>query len=739
MTAQTNHKLENPMDRRDFVKGAAGLTFAFSLGGGLLGRSARALAADTSKLNAWVTIGADNTVTLLCPSAEMGQGVWTSLPLVLAEELDADWSKVKVEYAPPIPPIYGNPHPVFHGAQVTAYSTSVSGYFNSLRIAGAQARKVLIDNAAAQWKVPAAELTTADGFVIHAKSGKRISYGDIAKFATIPGELPKITAADLKKPSQFKLIGHTDVRRLDLPAKVNGSAQYGIDVVDVPGTVYASVLQAPAEGAKAAVGNLDDVAKMKDIAAVIPLPFGVAVIGGSVEATRAGRNALKVTWDMAGSPANGFNSAKAMEDYASTAKDPKAPTRVAYKIGPTKEILLGTKVVEANYSSQYVYHAQMEPMNAVAVVAEDGKSAEIWTGTQFAALISFIVSGILKTTPDKIVVHQKFLGGGYGRRLAPDIAIQAVILASIVKKPVKLILTREDDLAAARTRPMTYHALKAGLDGSNNLIAWYHRLVAENVDAIANPPAFANSGGDDIIGWEGMEPASYDILSVLAEGVRKQNGMRVWPWRAIGTGYNKFAAEAFLDEVAQAMGRDPLSLRLELTKNHPRANAVIKAVAEMSDFAKKQPDRGKGIAFCNYDGTYTACVAEASVDKQTGKIRVHNLWMAVDPGVVVQPNQIHAQLESGMVFGLSAALIEELRFKDGAPQATNFDSYPVLRMADMPEIHTKIVASDAAPTGIGEVAVPTVAPAVANAIGQLTGKRLRDVPMSPDRVKQSLG
>ena len=302
MTAQTNHRLENPMDRRDFVKGAAGLTFAFSLGGGLLGRSARALAADASKLNAWVTIGTDNTVTLLCPSAEMGQGVWTSLPLVLAEELDADWSKVKVEYAPPIPPIYGNPHPVFHGAQVTAYSTSVSGYFDSLRIAGAQARKVLIDNAAAQWKVPAAELTTADGFVIHAKSGKRISYGDIAKFATVPAELPKITAADLKKPSQFKLIGHTDVRRLDLPAKVNGSAQYGIDVIDVPGTVYASVLQAPAEGAKAAVSNLDDVAKMKDIAAVIPLPFGVAVIGGSVEATRAGRNALKVTWDMAGKP-----------------------------------------------------------------------------------------------------------------------------------------------------------------------------------------------------------------------------------------------------------------------------------------------------------------------------------------------------------------------------------------------------------------------------------------------------
>ncbi len=738
MNAHSNVPNSAGPDRRDFIKGAAGLTFAFSLGGGLLGRSKQAAAADASKLNAWITIGADDYVTLLCPAAEMGQGVWTSLPLVLAEELDADWSKVKVEYAPPIPPIYGNPHPVFHGAQVTAYSTSVSGYFDSLRIAGAQARKVLIDNAAAKWKVPAAELTTANGMVMHAKSGRKISYGDIAKFATVPAEPPKITRADLKKPAQFKLIGHTNVSRIDVPLKVNGSAKYGIDA-DVPGMVYACVLQAPAEGAKAAVSNLDDVAKMKDIAAVIPLPFGVAVIGGSVEATRAGRNALKVTWDMAESPAKGFDSAKAMEDYANTANDPKAPVRVATKVGPTKEILSGAKVkVEAAYSSQYVYHAQMEPMNAVALVAEDGKSAEIWTGTQFAALISYIVSTILKTTPDKIVVHQKFLGGGYGRRLGPDTAIQAVILSSIVKKPVKLILTREDDLAAARVRPMTYHTLKAGLDGNNNLIAWYHRMVAENVDSVANPPAFALSGGDDIIGWEGLEPIGYDILSVLAEGARKESGTRVWAWRAIGTGYTKFAAEAFVDEVAAAAGRDPLALRLELTKDHPRAVAVIKAVAEMSDFAKKRPGHGMGIAFCDYDGTYTACVAEASVDKQSGKITVHNLWMVVDPGIVVQPDQVHAQLESGMVFGLSAALFEELAFKDGAPQATNFDSYPVLRMADMPELHTKIVTSDAAPTGIGEVAVPTVAPAVANAIGQLTGKRLRDLPMSPDRVKKAL-
>ncbi len=738
MTAHTNHETANGMDRRGFVKGAAGLTFAFTLGGGLLGRSAQALAADSSRLNAWITIGADGTVTLLGPMAEMGQGVLTSLPLVLAEELDADWSKVKVEFAPPIPPLYGNPHPFFNGAQLTAGSTSVPGYFHSLRVAGAQARRVLIENVAEQWKVPDSELTTADGFVIHAKSKRRISYGDIAKFATVPKEPPKITDADLKKPSQFKLIGRADIGRVDVPLKVNGSAKYGIDA-DVPGMVYACILEAPAEGAKASVLNSDDVSKMKGIAAVIPLPFGVAVIGNSVEATQASRRALKVTWDTAESAAKGFDSDKAKEEYARLGQDRKAPARTAYKVGEVWDVLPGTKVVEASYWSEFCYHAQMEPMNAVASVAEDGKSAEIWTGTQFGALIAFIVSGILKTTPDKIIVHQQYLGGGFGRRIAPDIAIQATILSSIVKKPVKLLLTREDDLAAAHPRPMTYHVLKAGLDGSNNVLGWYHRLVAENVSALAAPPSYEGSGGDDLIGWRGMDQACYDIPHALAEGVRANNGIRVWPWRGIGAGYNKFAAEAFLDEVAQAAGKDPLSLRLELTKIQPRANAVIKAVAEMSDFSKKRPDRGMGIAFSDYHGTYTAGVAEVSVDRKIGKITVHNYWIAVDPGIVLQPNHVHAQLESAVVFALSAALLEELAFKDGAPQASNFNDYPVLRMADVPQIHTKIVASDNPPTGIGEVGVPAVAPAIANAMAQLTGKRLRHMPMTPARVKEALG
>ena len=375
MTAHIDRESATAMDRRGFVKSAAGLTFAFTLGG-LNGRFAEAFAADSSRLNAWITIGTDGTVVLLCPTAEMGQGVMTALPLILAEELDADWSKVKTEFAPAIPPLYGNPHPFFNGAQVTAGSTSVPGYWHSLRVAGAQARRVLIDNVAEKWKVPAAELTTENGQVVHAKSKRKIGYGDVVKFATVPKDPPKIGNADLKKPSQFKLLGRADIGRVDVPLKVNGTAKYGIDV-DVPGMLYASVMQTPAEGAKAQVANADDVGKMKGIAAVIPLPFGVAVIGTSVEATQAARNSLKVTWDMAESPAKGFNSEAALEAYAKLGDDRKTPARTAYKVGEVWDVLPGTKVVEANYKSEFCYHAQMEPMNAVAAVAEDGKSAEI--------------------------------------------------------------------------------------------------------------------------------------------------------------------------------------------------------------------------------------------------------------------------------------------------------------------------------------------------------------------------
>lgn len=734
-----NKPIQTPeVSRRSVVKGAAGLTFSFALGGTILGRASEAFAAEGAKLNAWVTIGTDGTVTILCPAAEMGQGVMTSLPMILSEELDADWSKVKVEFAPANPKVFGNPHELFKGAQITAASVSVPGYFMPLRMAGAQARKVLVDSVAAEWKVPAAELSTENGFVVHKKSKRRISYGDVAKFAKVPAEPPKVAEADLKKPSQFKLIGRKNLGRVDVPLKANGTAKYGIDV-QIPGMVYASVLEAPVEGAKVQVLNAEDVGKMKGVSRVIPLPFGVAVVGDTVEATRAGRNALKVKWDTAGAVAANTDSAKAKEDYARQGKDQNAKAITEHAVGDAKAALgQAAKTLEASYWSEYCYHAQMEPMNAVAQVSADGQSAEIWTGTQFGALAANIISGILKTTPDKIKIHQQMLGGGYGRRIWPDAAIQATIISNITKKPVKLILTREDDMAAARPRPMTHHVMKAGLDDKGNLTGWYHRLVSENVDAVASPPRFAATGGKDYIGARGLDQKFYAIPNIQAEYVREIRGMRVHAWRGIGAGYNKFAAECFLDEVAGATGKDPLAMRLELTKAHPRAQAVIKTVAEMSSFKRKRKDRGMGIAFSDYHGAFSAGVAEVSLDKATGKIKVHNFWVAADPGLVIQPDSVHAQLESAVVYGLSAALLEELTVKDGAIQQSNFNDYPVLRMSDLPQIHTRIVTTDNPPAGMGEIGVVTVAPAIANAVFQLTGKRLRALPMSPDRVKKAL-
>jgi isoquinoline 1-oxidoreductase beta subunit len=731
--------LDTTISRREFLAGTAGLTFSFAMGGSLLGRPSEGLAAGTAvKMNAWVTIATDDTVTILTPGAEMGQGTMTSLPLILAEELDADWSKVKVEFAPPNPKLYGNPDPLLNGGQASLASIAVAGYYTPLRMAGAQARRVLIDSVAQSWKVPAAELRTESGRVIHDKSGQRISYGEIVKFATAPAEPPTITAADLKKPSEFRLIGRNDIGRIDVPSKVNGTARYGIDA-QVPGMVYASMLESPSEGAKAEKVDSTDAMKIPGVTRVVPMPFGIAVLGTTVEATRAGAAALKVTWNTAGTDAGKFDSDKAKEEYARAGRDPNAKAMEWFKKGDAASAVKGAaKVLEAAYWSEHCYHAQMEPMNCIAKVAPDGQSAEIWTGTQFGALATLVASGILKTTPDKIRLHQHLLGGGYGRRIAPDIIAQAVALANVTKQTVKLMLTREDDMAAGRPRPMTHHVLKAGLDGNGNLVGWQHRIVAENVDAIAAPPRFKATGGKDLIGWRGMELPHYGIPNVLADAVRQIHGTRVQPWRGIGAGYNKFAVESFLDEVAHAKGADPLAFRLELTKGDPRASAVIRAAAEMADWQRKRGDHGLGLAFAEYHGTLSAGVAEVSVNRRNGKIKVHNYWIAVDPGQVIQPENVHAQLESAVAYGLSAALVEELQIRNGAIVQSNFHDYKVLRMSDMPEIHTRIVASNAAPTGMGEIGLVTVAPAIANAVFQLTGKRLRSLPMSPARVKSVL-
>ena len=728
--------LETKISRRAFLQTTGALTFSFTFAG----KATNALAQEgTAKFNAWVSIAPEGIITVMMPAAEMGQGSLTALPLILAEELDADWSKVTTQYAPPIPKIYGNYHPLFAGAMLTAASVSTPGYWMSMRMGGAQARRVLLDSVAQQWGVPASELSTEPSMVVHKASGRKISYGEVVRFAKVPETPPQIAEADLKKPSQFRLIGRADIPRTDVPSKTNGSAKYGIDV-RLPGMLYASVLEAPYDGAKAAEVNSDVVSKMPGVKRVLPLPFGVAVLADSVHAANKGRRALKVKWDGAGNPNASFDSEKALAEYAGHARDPNAKAMTWYEKGDAKGALSGAaKTLQAEYSSVHCYHAQMEPMNCVARVAADGQSAEVWTGTQSTALAAFVASNVLKTTPDKIRVHQHLLGGGYGRRIWPDAVAQAVVLANITKEPVKLILTREDDLTAARPRPMTYHVMKAGFDGGGNLVAWHHRLAAENVDAVAAPPRFKATGGKDIIGWRGLEEPFYDVPNILADAVREQRGVRVHAWRGIGAGYNKFAAESFLDEIAVATGKDPLAIRLALTKDHPRAQAVIKAVAEMADWKRPRgKDRALGIAFSDYHESFSAGIAEVSLDRKTGKIRVHNYWIAGDAGIVVQPENAHAQLESAVVYGLSSALTEELTYKDGAVQQSNFHDYQLTRMSDMPLIHTKVIVTDNAPTGLGELGVPTVAPAIGNAVFKLTGKRLRQLPMSASRVSAAL-
>jgi isoquinoline 1-oxidoreductase beta subunit len=726
--------LETKISRRGFLQTTGALTFSFTFAGKLSNAIAQSQAAT---FNAWVSIAADDTVTVMIPSAEMGQGVLTSLPLILAEELDADWAKVTTQYAPPNPKIYGNYHRLFNGAMLDAGSLTVPGFWMPLRMGGAQARRVLMENVARQWNVPLEELGTEPSVVVHAKSGRRISYGEVVKFATVPAEPPKLGEADLKKPAQFRLIGK-NTPRVDVPSKVDGSAKYGIDV-RLPGMVYASVLESPMEGAKAVKVNADEVMKIKGVIRVLTMPFGVAVIGDTVQATRNARRALKVDWDFSGAAAKGFDSARAKAEYARHGKDPNTKALEWFAKGDAPAALAGAaRQLSAEYFSEHCYHAQMEPMNCVARVADDGKSAEVWTGTQSNFLCTLAGAGVLKTTPNMITVHQQLLGGGFGRRIAPDAVAQAIALANATKQTVKLMLTREDDLAAARPRPMTYQLMKAGLDANGRLVGWHHRMVAENVDAIAAPPRFKATGGKDLIGWRGMEQLYYDIPNMLADGVREERGMRVQPWRGIGAGYTKFAAECFLDEIAHETGKDPLALRLELAKD-PRVTAVLRTVADMAQWSKpRAKDRALGLAFSDYHDTITAGIAEVSVDRKSGRIRVHNYWLAADPGLAVQPDHCHAQMESAVVYGLSAALTEELTVKAGAIRESNFHQYRVLRMSDVPEIHTKLLVTDHPPTGMGEVGVPAVAPAIANAVFKLTGARVRQLPMTPERVQTAL-
>jgi isoquinoline 1-oxidoreductase beta subunit len=733
------------LSRRDFL-GAAGLTLALTVmpdPAALLGEgpAGSALAEASLSPNVWLTIATDGTITIVSPAAEMGQGTFTTLPAVIADEMDADWAMVK----PVFPPEwneqkYGNP-----GYQNYAFQTSASfatrGYFEAMRIAGAQARRVLIDAVAAKWGVPAAELSTEPSVVVHKATNRRISYGEIAAFAKAPAELPKIEDKDLKKPADFRYIGK-DLPRREVPLKVTGAIKYGIDA-QVPGMVYAAVLQSPWPGGKPETVDDARARQVKGITDIVRLPEGVGVIGTSVEATQAAKNLLKVTWSDA--PGAHHDSERALEEFAAIGRDMSRQGVPYETVGDANAAMKNAvKVYRGEYRTRYLYHAQMEPMNATAAVSADGKSVEIWTGTQGPTNLLNQVARLLQTDRRNVTLHQHFIGGGYGRRSQVEVAVDAVRLSKAVGKPVKLIWTREDDVAGGKFRPQTAHHIEAGFDAAGKLVAWHHRVVAESVAAYTSVSAGAPPPPVDRVVMKGSPLAQYPIPNKLAEHVIETRGARLAAFRGVGNAHNAFAAESFLDEIAKDRGLDPIAFRLTLSEGQPRMQTLLRAVAEMSGWGKRRDGRAAdgralGVGTMVKDDTLAAGVAEVSVDRVTGRIKVHNFWAAIDAGIAVQPKNIAAQTEGSVIYALGHVLREKITIRNGRVMESNYTDYEVTRMSDVPNIEVRVVSTDNPPTGAGEDGVPLVACAVGNAIAALTGVRLRELPFAPERVRGALG
>ncbi|MGY0194795.1 molybdopterin cofactor-binding domain-containing protein [Leptothrix sp. BB-4] len=714
--------LDNTLDRRAFL-GASGaaLVLGFALPSGALAAGRQDTLAPGHVLNAWVRIGSDDTVTVICGSAEMGQGVLTAIPMLLAEELDADWARVRVEQAP-ADPAYNNP---MFGMQATGGSTTVRGHWEPLRKAGAAARAMLVAAAAEKWKVDPSQCRTADG-VVSGPGKLSARYGELAEAAS---RLPVPTSVALKDSKDFKILGQPK-KRLDTPLKLDGSAKYGIDA-QVPGMLVAVMARAPMPGAK--VRTLDDAAAkaVPGVRQVISIPHGVAVLADGYWTARKGRDALKIEWDH-GETA-GLSTAKVEKMLADAARA-GAPS-VAKAAG---DVAAGrasaARTLEADYSAPYLAHACMEPMNCTAWVK--GDEVEIWAGTQSQGPAQGILGAVAQVAPAKVKVHTMMLGGGFGRRFAPDFAIDATLLSKLSGKPVKLIYTREDDMAAGYYRPASATRFTGSLDGTGKLVA----LSAD----VASPSIMGGSGfmkvpenGVDHFAVEGIADMPYDIPNLRLAYSRQEPGPQVWFWRSVGHSQNIFFMEGFIDELALAAGQDPYEFRRSLLGSQPRYKGVLEAAAQKAGWGRPLPAGVfRGIAVGMSFGSYVAEVAEVSVAAD-GTPKIHRIVAAVDCGQVVNPAIVARQIEGGIVYGLSAALYGKLEIADGRVTTGNFHQYPVLRMNEVPKIEVHILPSNEKPGGIGEPGTPPAAPAVVNAIAAATGQRLRSLPIDTARLRKA--
>lgn len=708
--------------RRGMLAGLGGMTFVAALGtdGFRLVTEAQANTLANALVTPWVRIAPDGTITVLTAGAEMGQGSMTGLPLILAEELDADWSKVKIEWAPPDRNIYGY---MFNNQRDMAIvgSRATQLYYNDMRTAGAQVRKVLIMNAAEKWGVDAASLKTEPGIVINPANGQHFTYGQIAAFGKIPNPLPAVAPNELKARKDFRLIGKSVPRR-DTPAKVNGSAKYGIDI-QVPGMVYATALHAPVHTGSPTSWNDADIKKMPGVVGTVKLPNGIAIVAEQFDQAMAARAALKAVWD--NGKAGGFSSSQALENYAKVYNDPKSETVDLERKG---ELLAAfaraSKVHRAEFRSDYGYHAQMEPLNAVVRISDAGDKAEVWEGSQAPDATRDEVAKALGLQPDAVTMHQCYMGGGFGRRSLGDYAAECARIAKEVRKPVKLIWTREEDIAHGMFRPQSYQALEASTDGDGKVTGWRHTVVGEGAFLLIT----------------GIKIPYYEVPNQLIQRRGVSHGIRLKHWRAVGHVFNTFAIESLVDQMAADAKMDPIEFRYQKMSIIPKARKCFETVANMCNWTAPRPaGRALGVAITERSGSLGAGVVEISLNQQTGKIKVHKVWVAVDGGVIVQPGPAKSNVESAIIYGLSSMLHERVTMKDGAVEQSNFHDYNLMRMSDLPEeMHVQFVDVNTRPTGLGEIGNPFLGGAISNAFFKLTGKRLRHMPFTPEKVLETL-
>ena len=663
--------------------------------------------------DAFIRIDRQGAVTLVMPQVEMGQGVYTSISMILAEELDAAWDHVTVEHAPPDEKHYANPA---FGVQATGNSNSIRAFWMPLRKAGAAARAVLVEAAAKSWNVPFAECRTENSQVIHDKTGRKIAYGDlVARAATMP--LP--TNVALKDPTHFKLIGRP-LRRLDTPAKTNGTAVYGIDALP-PGVKFATLVQCPVLGGK--VAHVDDRAarKIKGVRQVVVLDDLVAVIGDHMWAAKSGLDALDVAW------VDGANGTISTADiWARLRKASERDGAPAKVVGDAHKALTGSDVYTQAYGVPLLAHATMEPLNCTVHVRPDG--AEVWIGSQVLARVQKTVAEATGLPLDKVTVHNHLIGGGFGRRLEHDMAHTAARIARHVDGPVKVVWTREEDIRHDIYRPAYHDVLSAKLAADGKITGWKHKTAGSSVMARWIPPAFQH--GVDPDGVDSAVDVPYDIENLRVEFVREEPpGVMTGFWRGVGPNNNVFAIESFVDELANRSGTDPVSFRRAHLHKNPRLRAALDLVAAKSGWGRPLPPRvGRGVAVQVAFASFIATVIEAEVD-EAGEIQLRRINTAVDTGTVINPDTVVAQLQGGLIFGLTAALYGEITVEKGRVQQSNFHDYRMLRIDQVPPISVHLIRNGEAPGGIGETGTTASMPALRNAIYAATGVALRRMPV----------